>query len=601
MMSLQLTVDCPYTPHLRRDFLLMLDPAVSSVNGPIVNAERERPAPAATTDERVTAILPHRAERAIRARTAVRHDLAANSYYRVRPGDSLSSIAARIDNRNVGLWAAVNALFRANPAAFVNNDIDQLKAGVTLAIPAVLGASGPVESIATAYEAPGSDIPAQTHASSVQGAALAPVQADVSLDSGSSSGGNSAAPDTAGPATAAPHPATDTNSPFVDAIPGKQFDAGASGTVAAANGKEYANTRPEKRIEPTTAPPVPIVGNQVGADTVSGKGSLNWLLWLGGSGVAIFLGLLLFGRVFRERIGRLSNDLPQQRRGSDHGEVTDNDSDMDLSDTLSQVELVTLDASLDDGSGFSSTMDIDLAQDFGFASSGDYSNDLDLEIDSTPGKDSNQPSTDIIQPIRVDQSIVVEREILPENVDGNYDMSMIVDVTQQTFDESDASTRDLQAVAISSLDVNVDDASADTLMDGTGYDILEQDYEAELTATQALNREISEAARSQSQDLDADIAEVTNELPRAGSDSVTVEMPASASSATDTDITQASMAHDLEGTAEISTEMPTDSRAENDDLADTDVTLEIVADRNDKTVEMETTSRSGRVRKSKAS
>jgi pilus assembly protein FimV len=283
MMSLQLTVDCPYTPHLRRDFLLMLDPAVSSVNGPIVNAERERPAPAATTDERVTAILPHRAERAIRARTAVRHDLAANSYYRVRPGDSLSSIAARIDNRNVGLWAAVNALFRANPAAFVNNDIDQLKAGVTLAIPAVLGASGPVESIATAYEAPGSDIPAQTHASSVQGAALAPVQADVSLDSGSSSGGNSAAPDTAGPATAAPHPATDTNSPFVDAIPGKQFDAGASGTVAAANGKEYANTRPEKRIEPTTAPPVPIVGNQVGADTVSGKGSLNWLLWLGGS------------------------------------------------------------------------------------------------------------------------------------------------------------------------------------------------------------------------------------------------------------------------------------------------------------------------------
>ncbi len=55
--------------------------------------------------------------------------------YRVKPGDTLSRIAGQTQPRGVSLDQMLVALFRANPVAFVENNMNRLKAGAVLAVP----------------------------------------------------------------------------------------------------------------------------------------------------------------------------------------------------------------------------------------------------------------------------------------------------------------------------------------------------------------------------------------------------------------------------------------------------------------------------------
>ena len=126
--------------------------------------------------------------------------------------------------------------------------------------------------------------------------------------------------------------------------------------------------------------------------------------------------------------------------------------------------------------------------------------------------------------------------MLPEDDDDEYDMSVIVDATKMP-DPEDVTERDLEAI-----EVNHDD---ETLITGdytvsqeVDYKILEQDYEDEMTATQALNAEIQKAAEELATRMDDDVTaehetpqkpmatvhsiDVTAPLPREDS---TVEMP----------------------------------------------------------------------------
>ncbi len=61
---------------------------------------------------------------------------AAGDQYRVRPGDSLSRIAKGVQPQSVSLDQMLVALFRGNPDAFVDNNMNRLKAGQMLTIPA---------------------------------------------------------------------------------------------------------------------------------------------------------------------------------------------------------------------------------------------------------------------------------------------------------------------------------------------------------------------------------------------------------------------------------------------------------------------------------
>ena len=62
--------------------------------------------------------------------------------YRVRGGDSLSKIAGRAQRPGVSLDQMLVSLFRANPDAFIGNNMNRLKAGVVLTVPSAEVAQG---------------------------------------------------------------------------------------------------------------------------------------------------------------------------------------------------------------------------------------------------------------------------------------------------------------------------------------------------------------------------------------------------------------------------------------------------------------------------
>lgn len=587
MMGLEVTVDCAYTAHIRRDYLLMLDPAPAVTP---VTAERESQRPArpaaATPAARDARPAPRRASQRPAA------PVASGSTYRVQAGDTLSEIAARIPERNASLWEAVDALYAANPDAFIDGNRNLLKAGSLLVVPErLLRPGAPARAAAPAPQ------DAAAPAGAYPGAAST-VPADAAT---------TAVDDTASLAPALPEPSL-LAVPDIERRPVADASVDDTADVIAEPAAEPIETIPETRIE-NAAEPVPVAGNQVSADNVGG--SLSWLMWLGGTGIAIILGLLFFGRSVRERLGGERVVEERRRRSTDRGEPPQESSIVDdLSDTLSRAEVLTLDADLDDGTGFDSSPDIAVAQDFSFASSGDYGNDLDLTFDERSTREPDDVPTDMIAPLSHSDThsdtVIVDEEVLPGADDENdaedgddeqtgYDLSMVVDATRQSFEESDASTRDLRAVEVTSLSSDEDTESTGgyTINEEAGYQLIEQDYEQELTATQALNREIEEAARELSERLDADN---TSELPSgADADAVTAEM----ASSEDADRTQTSMAEDLEHTAEVTTEMPTEKLSANDDPDRPEVTAEMPADQDEPTVEMEP--ERARPRKSRAS
>ena len=171
--------------------------------------------------------------------------------------------------------------------------------------------------------------------------------------------------------------------------------------------------------------------------------------------------------------------------------------DYDLDDDSPTSENFVLDAGLEIGTGLEAGSDIMVAEDFGF----DTSADLDFELPGETGADEDKAGTDIIPPLRNEESSILESEILPD--DDNYDMSVILDATKVP-DPVAVTERDLKAVVISGAD---DTRITDNYTVGqeVDYQVLEQDYAEELTATQALNFEIGRAAAELADRLDAEI------------------------------------------------------------------------------------------------
>ncbi len=84
-------------------------------------AARERPAPASGSNART-------------AGTGAGAGAAADAY-RVESGDTLSRIADRVQRPGVSLDQMLVALFRANPSAFMGDNMNRLRAGVVLSVP----------------------------------------------------------------------------------------------------------------------------------------------------------------------------------------------------------------------------------------------------------------------------------------------------------------------------------------------------------------------------------------------------------------------------------------------------------------------------------
>jgi FimV-like protein len=528
LLSLQLMVDCPGTANLSRQYTVFVDP---SPRLPAASPEATAATFARSGESAAARSAPRVTERASRAPAAPADPIRAESTYRVRPGDSLSGIAARIGERNISIWQAVDVIFAANPDAFVGNDRNRLKAGSVLVLPnmgtvaAVSGTAGNTRSAATST-------PEQPAAS---GQAAIAVQRPVERVSPRAE----SAP-AAGSSPSLPSPslrgaggaAIDPDNPFVapaEAPERATIDNRSFGPAR----ESIADTRVDAAVTPRV-----VVSN--GAST-SGEG-WGWLAWLGGSGIAIILGLLLFGRQLKDRFAPAGAALVHPgRRRTDAGDTrimpAPQRAPIAAGDLPRQVQPAVLDGDLESGESFDYD-DIDLAQEFGFSTSRDLYGSVDVELSEFATSEPERPSTDIIPPQRFSDSLILENEIPPSDDTGEYDMSMIVDATRQAIDDDDTA-KDLQAVQLDTGDneaLNVDD---DTLSKAVEYKILEQDYEAELTATQALNAEMLKAAKAAADSRDAgkdseaptaefiEIGEdLTAELPESFDGDRTTEMPA---------------------------------------------------------------------------
>ena len=239
--------------------------------------------------------------------------------------------------------------------------------------------------------------------------------------------------------------------------------------------------------------------------------------------------------------------------------------DYDISDDSPTEENLALDADLVIGTGLTEGTGMDVAEDFGFADT----TELDIELPFEPQAETSG-ETDIIPPIGQEIESILESEVLPE--DDDYDMSVIMDATKMPRPE-DVTERDLMAIPVGTDDGTLISDNY-TISKEVDYDILEQDYEDEMTATQALNEEIARAA-----------AELVEDLNQDANDEETSEL--SLASVTELDVT-AQLPQQDDQTAEMEHRVdPNDTAAVTVNMSADDETAEMHVANDDETVEMD--------------
>ncbi|MBT8101880.1 MAG: hypothetical protein KJO95_02865 [Gammaproteobacteria bacterium] len=567
MVAAHIVVDCTYTANLSREYMMFIDPAE-----PVVNQQPAAQTPSAATSAPVVAATaasptPAAPRRAATTRPVNTAPIGKSTRYRVNSGDSLSRIAERIENRPIGLWAAVDVIFAANPDAFMDNDPNKLKAGSWLTIPSFDG-SEPVVSVGSApVVSVGSTADRVPEARTAEvPAAQAPVApaVDKPVDSGatiasidpyaaSRDEAQVAAPDATGDLSPA-DVVLDTDNPFVDV-----------GDTATAD-----IVIPDTELAgPTTNSSSPNVPTAIITTREQGYSS-SWLVWLAGSGLAIIIGLLLFGRVFRGRpssapIAPAADDQPARRATDQPSGSHPTLSDGDVDDDSPTEENLELDADLVMGTGLEVGSHVDKTGDFDFGSA----TAVDIELPFEPESSVMAGDTDMITSVRTDENTILDSEILPD--DEDYDLSVILDATKMPQPD-DITERDLQAVEVSADGdtISTDSYTINGEADFEALEILERDYQDEFTATQALNVEIARAAAQLSKDVGEDTPDENTGLtvampPRSPAEELdpTAEMPMGGEDLVDLDATGINETATVNMTADDYTlEMPS---ADNDD------------------------------------
>jgi len=518
MVSAHVVVNCPYSANLSREYMLFIDP-LTLADEPVYQ------------ETSVTQQVSAQAEPVNVAPTAIERpvvkDIGTSTRYQVQSGESLSEIAARIQNRSIGLWPAVNVIFEANPSAFTNNDPNNLKAGSWLAIPSFDGSAAvvaPVEAVTPVAEIESANAINEAYE-------VAPVSETAPAEDGQS---------------VADIQSTETASEII-------LDDLAESGISAGNlqpGDIILDAELEGPTTTASSPNVPTAIITTNQTSDTSTASTSWLFWLAGSGIAAILGLLMFGRRLRSRsdtspAAPLADATPL-RRFSDT-QVTDTQSieapgvDYNIADESPTEENLVLDADLVIGTGLSEAADSDISQDFGFAATTEL--DIELPFDPTVSVSSDETAdeTDMLPPLRTDELSILESEVLPEDDDDDYDMSVIVDATKMP-QHDDVTERDLKAVEVATDD-ETQVVQSYTINKQVDYQVLEQDYEDEMTATQALNHEIARAAAELTDrmeiEVDGSTGDETTALPLASVTEldVTAQMPAQNDELSDDDDT----------------------------------------------------------------
>ena len=575
LMTARLDIACPYTAKLSREYMLFIDPvqAVQSAQAQPLQAEPSQvlAQQAQAESSQVQAAAPVARPASNTRRTKVGRPpgppIDASVRYRVQPGDSLSRIAQRVENRTINLWSAVAQLFDANPHAFKDNDPNRLMAGRWLVIPDFgQQASFP-------QSAPQPDSQSETVSEpEIASQPVAQVSQPVAQESDGALYPGIVATEVVDTVEPASIP-VQLDEIMVEEIVAKEIiieealveevlvDSELTADMADDTAALEPASTPITDIEfgdvvietpsATSSPNVP-VANIITADQPS-QPATDWVMWLLGAGIALVTGLLAFGLRRRDRKApapaTATQQHPMRRRADGDTEKLEvvPGIQVEYEDDSATVENLILDANLEIGTGLESSPNIDDEQDFEF----EMTTSLDLELPEEPAVDAEASATEVIAPLGIDENSILESEMLPD--DDDYDMSVILDVTKMPQND-EATERDLRAVVVDSGDESMISNDYTVSQEGD-YDILEQDYEDEMTATQALNMEVERAA-----------AEVVAGMTTGeGPDDDTSEMPLA--SVTELDVTAKLAASDDDNvsdagytgvTEEITVEMPTD-------------------------------------------
>lgn len=483
LVSMRVTINCQYTPRLTRDYMMLIDP----IDAPVIEAPTpERVATQAQLDAQPV-VRP--APVAERPRSVISEPIAEATRFQAPPGTTLGEIAQQVENRPVGVWKTANLIFDMNPDAFIDNDPNKLKAGSWLMIPS-FGDHAPV-TVADAAVPAGLDAVVPAADSSVYEPVNIPADA-----------------------VAAEPEAQSSESPLVDLQPGDVIiDTNNPFVTPAKSTSTETIVIPDTQLEgpqtTSTSPNVPVA--VIRQTTPSETSTTNWLWWLGGGGVASILALVLFGRRFRAGFGSspIAPATPQRRAtdGDTQNPAVAGGLDVEFADEPVAAESLAIDADLIVGTGLQQGTEVDVAQDFGFAST----TELDLELTEEMSSDGAISETDILPPLHTDEQSILESEVMPEEDD--YDMSVIVDATKMPRPD-DITERDLEAIQVDDGDETLITGDY-TVSQEVDYKIIEQDYEDEMTATQALGAEILRAADETSELPLATVHEldVTSQMP----------------------------------------------------------------------------------------
>lgn len=131
---------------LVREYTFLLDPAELRTTQPAQVAAEARPsappaqrptvqAPSAPVAQQAAPQEPARRETPAPAPAAAAAASETPSRYRVRQGDTLGKIAAKLKPADISLDMMLVALYRANPDAFIGNNMNRLKSGQILSVP----------------------------------------------------------------------------------------------------------------------------------------------------------------------------------------------------------------------------------------------------------------------------------------------------------------------------------------------------------------------------------------------------------------------------------------------------------------------------------
>jgi hypothetical protein len=480
MAAAHIVVNCPFTPKISREYLTFVDPASVVV---YQQAEVTQPS-IPVADPVANPVANTIAVQATAAATVspVQQDIGVSTQYLVQIGDSVSSIVLRISDRTVALWPAVNAIVEVNPDAFVDNDPNQLMAGSWINIPAFDGSASLVANVQASVVEP-YVVEATVVESTVVEATV--VEATV-------------------------FEPTVVDEVIVDAEMSAENTQAYEPEAAAYNGVTTGDLLPgdivlDAQIERPATTSAPVEASVIITPTANGGGTApNWLVWLAGGAIASIFGLFMFRRRFRGDNAPVEPEanLPNRPRYEDSqtAETANVESlgvDLDLTDNSPTEENLTLDADLISGTGLDDNSSADISQDFGFAATTEL--DIELPFERITAQPEKTDKTDIMPPMRIDAESILDDEVMPEEED-DYDMSVIVDATKIPQPE-DVTERDLKAVEVA-IDDETMIAENYSINKEVDFEAVEQDYEDEMTATQALNEEIARAATNIALGLD---------------------------------------------------------------------------------------------------